>query len=353
MKKLALLGNGRVAGHYKKIFQEYFNQDEYKFTHLIDINNDKLQDSMFLAAEKHSSIESFLNCETRHDVDFCLVSTPSHLHFEHAKMLMLERIIPIVEKPPVLCLRDLSTLTSLIDETSVNPIFIFQNRLNPAVQFARKVVSEGRLGKIVSAAVVLRWCREDEYYDDDWHGRWELDGGVSAQQGIHHLDALQYILGPLDSVQAEYGTIVNKMEAEDTLVGIGKLSNSGLATIELTVGARPADLEASLTVTGTMGNLRVGGIALNKIDRLELVNGGILQNLTTDEFNDEISQGYGISHYRQFKQIFSDTITPPFHLKDVEGTVRLLHCLLSAAETGKRQYLMKPSSSNKLGIKNG
>ena len=44
---------------------------------------------------------------------------------------------------------------------------------------------------MISAKV--RWCREQEYYEDGWHGTWKMDGGVVSQQAIHHLDALQWL----------------------------------------------------------------------------------------------------------------------------------------------------------------
>ena len=58
----------------------------------------------------------------------------------------------------------------------------------------------------------------------------------------------------------------NELQAEDTLVAAIQLENGGLATLELTTAARPKDLEASITITGTKGVVQIGGIALNKIE---------------------------------------------------------------------------------------
>ena len=85
------------------------------------------------------------------------------------------------------------------------------------------------------------------------------------QQAIHHIDALNYLLGPVKSVSSFYTNRINVLEAEDTLVAILKLESGALATFEATTAARPKDLEASLTITGENGEVEVGGIALNKI----------------------------------------------------------------------------------------
>ena len=110
----------------------------------------------------------------------------------------------------------------------------------------------------------MRWCRLQDYYEDGWHGTWKYDGGVINQQAIHHVDALNWLLGPVDSLTATITNRLNNLEAEDTLVSIMKFENGALGTIEATTAARPEDFEASLSVVGENGMVLVGGIALNK-----------------------------------------------------------------------------------------
>ena len=50
---------------------------------------------------------------------------------------------------------------------------------------------------------------------------------------------------------------LNKLEAEDTLVGIIKFNNGILGTVEATTAARPKDYEASITVIGEKGIIAV------------------------------------------------------------------------------------------------
>lgn len=50
--------------------------------------------------------------------------------------------------------------------------------------------------------VRVRWKRDQAYYARDaWRGTWELDGGVMAQQASHHLDLLQWFMGPVERLQ--------------------------------------------------------------------------------------------------------------------------------------------------------
>ena len=49
--------------------------------------------------------------------------------------------------------------------------------------------------------VRVRWCRTQEYYDQDaWRGTWRYDGGILANQASHHVDLLEWMMGNVDSV---------------------------------------------------------------------------------------------------------------------------------------------------------
>ena len=216
----------------------------------------------------------------------------------------------------------------------------------------------GCLGRIVSTSVVLRWCRDDAYYADAWHGRWALDGGVLAQQGIHHLDAVRYLNGPIASVAGTYDQRINKLEAEDTIVGFMKFDNGALGTFELTTACRPADIEASITILGTAGFIRLGGIALNKIDDFYLVkNGEIVRDASALDVNEEVETGYGYSHGRQFEMIYDEVADGvsgvTFSSEDVAETLASLHAIYASCESHEYQSVAERVRSKKLGVLNG
>ena len=83
----------------------------------------------------------------------------------------------------------------------------FQNRLNPAITALERAIKDNRFGKIITATIRLRWCRFQDYYEDGWHGTWAMDGGVINQQAIHHIDALNWLFGPIKSVNSIIGNI--------------------------------------------------------------------------------------------------------------------------------------------------
>ena len=94
------------------------------------------------------------------------------------------------------------------------------------MQKLRKAVEENKFGKMVMGTVRVRWCRKQPYYDSaPWRGTWAYDGGVFANQAIHHIDLLQWMMGSVDSVTAQSATRLVDIEVEDTGVAILRFSS--------------------------------------------------------------------------------------------------------------------------------
>ncbi|MDP6033812.1 MAG: SUMF1/EgtB/PvdO family nonheme iron enzyme, partial [Candidatus Marinimicrobia bacterium] len=131
-------------------------------------------------------------------------------------------------------------------------------------------------------------CRYQDYYDNSWHGTWKNDGGVVAQQAIHHLDIIQWLGGRIKNVSAKLTQRLNKLEADDTTVSILEFEDGSLGAIEATTAARPIDYEASFSILAENGMAEIGGIALNKI---------IKWNISNDNENEVI---------KKYSQVFKD-----------------------------------------------
>ncbi len=81
--------------------------------------------------------------------------------------------------------------------------------------------------EIIFADLSLIWSRKQSYYSD-WHGNWKLDGGVLSQQGIHYIDLLCYFFGKPIKAVSLINNVSNKLEAEDTHVGLIKFKNASM-----------------------------------------------------------------------------------------------------------------------------
>ena len=354
--KIGILGCGRVCEHYiQKILISERVGTLYQVIACCDVDKKKSKYvGNIFSCRSYDNIEKFVQHK---EMEVVVILTKSGQHYEHSKLCMLNGLNVIVEKPLSLRIEHAEDLINISSKTGKFCSSIFQNRLNPAVEVTKNAFKEKRFGNLVSVSVRLRWCRLQEYYDDGWHGTWAQDGGVTNQQAIHHVDALTWICGSAKSVSAISAKRANDLQAEDTLVAAIELENGGLATLELTTAARPKDLEASITITGTQGVAQIGGVALNKIEQWNFSDSVDIEKDITDRFSEEVDNGYGISHYRQLKKIYqtfrNDQIDKvPFLAKDCIHTLRLIHSIYASEEKGRKIYLSEQLSSSKLGIEN-
>ena len=71
-------------------------------------------------------------------------------------------------------------------------------------------LDNGRLGKIISARVVLTWCKPDEYYSlSDWKGTWDKEGGKDYW-GFQHI---RQIADFYDAVEKDREPFISGREA--------------------------------------------------------------------------------------------------------------------------------------------
>lgn len=200
----------------------------------------------------------------RPDIDIVNICTPSGMHARMTIDALNAGKHVVVEKPMALTLQDADQMIAAARANARRLCIVLQNRYNPPMQDLRRVVDSGRLGRLLLGNATVRWYRPQEYYDDGWHGTWAMDGGALMNQSIHHIDALQWLMGDVESVFAHTATLAHGMEAEDTGVGVIRFKNGALGGVEGSTITYPENLEGSVALFGEHGSVKVGGTALNR-----------------------------------------------------------------------------------------
>jgi len=215
---------------------------------------------------------------------------------------------------------------------------VLQNRYNPPMQDLKRMVESGRLGRLLLGNATVRWYRPQEYYEDGWHGTWAMDGGALMNQSIHHIDALQWLLGRPESVFAYSATLGHRMEAEDIGIATIRFRGGPLGVVEGSTVTYPENLEGSVAIFGERGSLKVGGTALNRkvIWKIE----GELEHekeLLTREQVDPTSV-YGASH----RAVIADMIeailadrTPKTDGAEAKKSLALVLAMYESVRTGQ------------------
>ena len=96
-------------------------------------------------------------------------------------------------------------------------------------------------------------------------GTWEFDGGAFMNQASHYIDLLDWLIGPVESVQAMTATLARNIEVEDSGVMLVKWRSGALGTVNVSMLTYPKNLEGSITILGEKGTVRIGGVAVNEV----------------------------------------------------------------------------------------
>ena len=122
------------------------------------------------------------------------------------------------------------------DQAGVRLFVVKQNRRNATLQLLKNAITQGRFGRIYSVSINVFWTRPQEYYDqDNWRGTWEFDGGALMNQASHYVDLLDWLVGPIESVQAYTATLARDIEVEDTAAVSVRWRNGALGTMNVTM----------------------------------------------------------------------------------------------------------------------
>lgn len=238
------------------------------------------------------------------DVDAVAILTPSGFHARNIVELSRFGRPIVVEKPMALTLDDADRAIEACDRHGCKLFVVKQNRFNVPVQRVRQAMEAGRFGKLVLGTVRVRWCRRQDYYDQaSWRGTWANDGGVLANQASHHVDLLEWMMGPVNSVYGLASTALVRIEAEDTAVVALKFANGALGVIEATTATRPRDLEGSLSILGEMGSVEIGGFAVDRLKTWQFATEREEDRLALESFAVNPPHPAGYAHAKYYEHV--------------------------------------------------
>ena len=318
--RIAIVGCGRISQNHIKSVLIHKNSSE--LVCLCDPISDNLQSALKLIdqlkVEDRNIICSPKKFRDYNDlldqikskkvkVDLIILATPSGLHADQVIAGSKLGIHMCSEKPMATKWIDGKRMLNACKNANVHLFVVKQNRLNPTLQLLKKQVENNKFGKIALVTINVFWQRPQSYYDQDkWRGTWEFDGGCLMNQASHYIDLLDWLIGPVKSINASIATLGRNIEVEDTATLNIKWANGALGTMAVTMLTYPKNLEGSITILGDKGTVRVGGKAVNKIEIWDFKECDLNENEIKNA-SYETSSVYGFGHPTYYKNMI-DTI---------------------------------------------
>ena len=245
-----IIGAGMIADFHAKAIKSLKNAT------LIGICGSNLQKAKDLGNKYQCRV--FLNYAEMlqsKEIEIVTIATPSGAHMEPAIQAARFGKHVICEKPMEISLERIDKMIEAHADSGTQLGGIFNYRYNDPIKYLKAAIDDLRFGKITYVSVQVPWWRSEEYYQKSWHGTMKLDGGGALMnQSIHMIDLLQYLIGPIESLQAYLSTLAHSIEVEDTATAILQFKNKALGTIYGSTASFPGH-SRRLEIAGTKGTV--------------------------------------------------------------------------------------------------
>lgn len=328
---VALVGCGRIAKNHLQALVEH--KDRLSLTAVCDRD-----EAAAHAVAKDHNAEVYTSLEVmlaEAEIDLVILCTPSGLHPSQTIQVAESGRHVLTEKPMATRWQDGLDMVKACDKAEARLFVVKQNRLNPPIQALKRAITEGRFGRIYMANVNVFWTRPQEYYDQGgWRGSWEWDGGAFMNQASHYVDLIQWLLGPVDSVQAMMSTLGRKIEAEDSGVLNIRWRQGTMGSVNVTMLTYPKNYEGSITLLGEKGTVRIGGVAVNEVQHWEFED---VQPEDADiqAENYATTSVYGFGHVPYYGNVIDCLQGKPADITDGRSGLACLELLIAAYRSAR------------------
>ena len=206
-------------------------------------------------------------------IDIVDICTPPHTHAEIAIAAARNGKHILCEKVFALNVKEAEQMLTAANKAKIVHMVCHNYRRIPAIALAKKMISEGALGKIYHFHA--RYAQDrlaDPEFPVDWRLQKATSGnGVHSDIGSHIIDLGRYLAGefrevcgllntfiperPLADALAKGARKMGKVDVADSSMFFGRMENGALANLEATRYAQGRKNHISLEINGSKGSL--------------------------------------------------------------------------------------------------
>jgi len=214
----------------------------------------------------------------RKDIDLVDITTPNNSHHKLAMAAIAAGKAVACEKPLAMTTAQALDLARSAKKAGVPNMVWFNYRRAPAVGLARRIIDEGRIGRIFHIRAVYL---QDWIVDPNFPMVWRLDSkiagsGAHGDLNAHIIDLARYLVGEFEEVcgvaqtfikqrpqLADFGAGLSakaakakgKVTVDDTVAFLAKLEGGAIGTFEATRFAPGRKNGNRIEINGEKGSL--------------------------------------------------------------------------------------------------
>lgn len=172
-------------------------------------------------------------------IDIVDIATPNHLHPEMAAAAAQAGKHILCEKPLARTGAEAKAMYEAVKQANIVHMVAFNYRRTPAVPLAKKLIAEGRIGKILNfRGTYLQSWSADPNSPLSWRFQKAVAGsGALGDIGTHVLDIARYLVGEVTAVTSILRTYIPERPIQqgglDQLAAADKLTDAPKAPVEV------------------------------------------------------------------------------------------------------------------------
>lgn len=249
--RIALAGCGGVVKRYRRTYAQL---SDVEVTTCVDANPEEAQGAAreLPGAKASSNFNDVLSAE----VDAVVISTPNHLHAEHAVAALNAGKHVLLQKPMARTAAECDAILAA-HARSGRKLGVYMNLLDhPLFRDIQRLILEDRLGKVAlfSARLAHRGGLQWGGADRNWRASKERTGGGSfIQLAVHYQHLMRWLLNQkVTQVQALATNFAcTHLEGDDLMLAQYRLSGGSLGEIQTSWCC----LEEHVSLLGTKGSV--------------------------------------------------------------------------------------------------
>ena len=333
-QRVAIIGLGMAVAPHAKSLQDLADRAEVAYVWSPSVGR-RANFASTYAFPQSDSLERILADRT---VSAVAILSPPNTHLELVQRAAAAGKHILLEKPLEITTARAQELVGVAKSADVTLGVVLQHRFRPAGERLKEIIAGGSLGAIVNCSTTIRLWRPQSYYDEPGRGTLSRDGGgVLLTQGIHTLDLMLSLAGPITEVAGFAATSpVHRMEAEDMVAAAVRFATGALGVIDATTTAYPGSAER-IDIVGEKGSASLAGTSLlvqwQDGRREELVPDGSAGGTGADPM--AFPHDYHRSVWADFLDAIATGRSARVTGAEALNVHRLIDALLAAAATGK------------------
>ena len=262
-----IIGVGNIGAKYANLLT-ISNHIELVAAVDIDFSKRKLIDKLI---PFFTSLDDFFKAKIK--ADLICVCTPNGLHHLQTIACLQNGYHVVCEKPVALKADDVERMMVAELQSGKKVFAVMQNRYSPVAIWLKKLLDSHKLGEILFLQINCFWNRNKRYYESSpWRASKELGGGPLYSQFSHFIDLMIWLCGEPSDIKSDLFKLNSNVETEFEDSGIinFKIGNNGRGVFNFTTAAFETNIESSMTIIGTKGNVKVGGQYMQKLEFVNL-----------------------------------------------------------------------------------